>query len=58
MPNAMTLESFAEARGAPVYDTETRDPKWVGIGTGFFGTRRVLVPVESAQLTGDGLTVP
>ena len=61
-----------EMRGAPVYDNagekigtveelfydhETRAPEWIGIGTGFFGTKRVLVPVAGAQSTDDGLTV-
>jgi len=61
-----------EMRGAPVFDTageqigkveeifydhETRVPEWVGVGTGFFGTKRVLVPVQGAQATDDGLVV-
>ena len=61
-----------EMRGAPVYDSagdkigkvdeifydqQTRVPEWIGIGTGFFGTKRVLVPVEGAQVTKDGLMV-
>ena len=59
-----------EMRGAPVYDSagekigkveeifydhQSRVPEWIGIGTGFFGTKRVLVPVEGAQVTEDGL---
>jgi uncharacterized protein (TIGR02271 family) len=39
------------------YDEQTRVPEWVGIGTGFFGTKRVLVPVQGAQVTDDGLVV-
>jgi len=39
------------------YDPQTRSPEWLGIGTGFLGTKRVLVPVEGAQATGDGLMV-
>jgi uncharacterized protein (TIGR02271 family) len=39
------------------YDEETNRPEWIGIGTGFFGTKRVLVPVEGASQSGDGLTV-
>jgi uncharacterized protein (TIGR02271 family) len=73
MPDTMTLERINEARGAPVYDAEREEigsveeifydhqtgrPEWVGIGTGFFGTKRVLVPLESADLSGDGLRVP
>jgi uncharacterized protein (TIGR02271 family) len=39
------------------YDQETRVPEWVGIGTGFFGTKRVLVPVKGAHVYDDGLMV-
>ena len=61
-----------ELRGEPVYDNagekigsveeiyydpSTHSPEWIGIGTGFFGTKRVLVPVEGAHASGDGLTV-
>lgn len=61
-----------EMRGAPVYDNtgekigkveeifydmETHVPEWIGIGTGFFGTKRVLVPVEGANVAEDGLAI-
>ena len=61
-----------EMRGAPVYDNagekigsveeifydeQTRVPEWIGIGTGFFGTKRVLVPVQGARTSDDGLVV-
>ncbi|MFL5926308.1 MAG: DUF2382 domain-containing protein [Gaiellaceae bacterium] len=39
------------------YDPETRAPEWIGIGTGFLTAKRVLVPVEGAQVTGEGLMV-
>jgi len=39
------------------YDPTTRSPEWIGIGTGFFGTKRVLVPVAGASATDDGLYV-
>lgn len=73
MADTMTMERIAEARDAPVYDVEgdkigaveeifydtnTGAPQWIGIGTGFFSTKRVLVPLEAAQLTDDGLSVP
>ena len=73
MADAMTMGQLSEARGLPVYDSagdkigqveeifydeQTDRPEWVGIGTGFFGTKRVLVPVEGADLRGDGLYVP
>ena len=68
----MSRVRLDEMRGAPVYDstgdkigkveeifydTQSRVPEWVGIGTGMFGTKRVLVPVEGAQVTEDGLLV-
>jgi len=61
-----------EMRGAPVYDSagekigkveeifydvQSHVPKWIGIGTGMFGTKRVLVPVQGSQATEDGLMV-
>lgn len=39
------------------YDHETSAPEWIGIGTGFLGTKRVLVPVDGARVTEDGLVV-
>jgi uncharacterized protein (TIGR02271 family) len=72
MPDAMTMERINQAQGAPVYDSaaekigeveeifydvNTNQPEWVGIGTGFFGTKRVLVPLESAELRDEGLYV-
>jgi uncharacterized protein (TIGR02271 family) len=39
------------------YDQQTRVPEWIGIGTGFFGTKRVLVPVQGSQVMEDGLIV-
>ena len=73
MQNTVTIDQLSEARGAPVYDTDgekigtveeifydeqTRQPEWLGIGTGFFGTKRALVPVEGADLREDGFYVP
>ncbi len=40
------------------YDEQTNAPEWIGIGTGFLGTKRVLVPIEGAALGDDGITVP
>jgi uncharacterized protein (TIGR02271 family) len=39
-------------------DYETQRPEWIGLGTGFFGTKRVLVPVAGASLSDDRVTVP
>ncbi|HEV3407641.1 MAG TPA: PRC and DUF2382 domain-containing protein, partial [Gaiellaceae bacterium] len=69
----VTMEAIAAARGADVYssdgekigsvdeiyhDYETRQPEWIGIGTGIFSTKHALVPVEGAELRSDGLFVP
>ena len=73
MQDGITLDRLAALRGTAVYssegdkigrveeifmDEETRRPEWIGIGTGFFGTKRVLVPVEGASLGDDQITVP
>jgi uncharacterized protein (TIGR02271 family) len=73
MPDRITMDQISEARGVPVYDEarekigaveeifydeQTNQPEWLGIGTGFFGTKRVLVPVEGAELREDGFYVP
>jgi uncharacterized protein (TIGR02271 family) len=69
----VTMEAIAAARGADVYssdgekigsveeiyhDYETRQPEWIGIGTGIFSTKHALLPVEGADLRSDGLFVP
>jgi len=73
MRDQWTIERLGELRGSPVYDSagekigkveeifydmQTGQPEWIGLGTGFFGTKRVLVPVEGAQMRDDGLSVP
>ena len=70
--STMTLDRLSEAQGQPVYssdgekigtteeifyDYETRQPEWLGIGTGILGTKRVLVPVAGADLRSDGVYV-
>ena len=72
MKQQIQLERLAELRGKTVYDAErekigsveeifyderTGRPEWIGIGTGLFGTKRVLVPVAGASATDDGVTV-
>jgi uncharacterized protein (TIGR02271 family) len=69
----MQMEQLQQMRGAPVldstgdqigkvedifYDADGGHPEWIGLGTGFLGTKRVLVPVQSAQVQGDGIQVP
>jgi uncharacterized protein (TIGR02271 family) len=61
-----------EMRGCPVHDTDgerigsveeifydadTSKPEWIGIGTGFFGMKRVFVPVEGASIQDDAIFV-
>jgi uncharacterized protein (TIGR02271 family) len=73
MQNSMTMEQLSELRGSAVYDqsgskigsveevfydADTQQPEWIGIGTGFFGMKRVLVPVAGASVTADGVSVP
>jgi uncharacterized protein (TIGR02271 family) len=72
MRQEMSRVRLDEMRGAPVYDIagekigkveeifydlQTHIPEWLGIGTGFFGSKRVLVPLKDAQVTEDGLIV-
>ena len=69
----MQMEQLQQMRGAPVldsagdqigkveeiyYDVDGDRPEWIGLGTGFMGAKRVLVPVQSAQVQGDGIQVP
>jgi uncharacterized protein (TIGR02271 family) len=72
MQDRLTMNRLAEMRGAPVYDSdgdkigkveeiyydyETQIPEWLGIGTGFFGTKRALVPIKGAREQEDGVAV-
>jgi uncharacterized protein (TIGR02271 family) len=72
MYEQLTVDRLSQLRGADVYDSagekigtveeifyddETNRPEWIGIGTGFFGTKRVLVPVQGANATDEGVTV-
>ena len=69
----MTIDQVKDARGMPVVDVdgeqigsleeifldaETQQPEWIGIGTGFFGTKRVLVPVRGAEFERERVLVP
>jgi uncharacterized protein (TIGR02271 family) len=68
----MTMNELAQMQGKPVYDSlgekigsveeifydqQTNQPEWIGIGTGFLGTKRVLVPIEGADVSRDGISV-
>lgn len=39
-------------------DLETREPEWLGIGTGLLRTKRVLVPLAGAEIQDDIVRVP
>jgi uncharacterized protein (TIGR02271 family) len=69
----MTTERLLDVRGESVWsnddqeigrveeifvDEETGQPEWIGIGTGFFGTKRVLVPAQTAEVNENGVYVP
>jgi uncharacterized protein (TIGR02271 family) len=72
MNEQATLDQLHLLRGAPVYDSarekigsveelfldqQTGQPEWIGVGTGFFGTKRVLVPIAGSEIGDDGVTV-
>jgi uncharacterized protein (TIGR02271 family) len=67
------MHRLAEMWGASVYssdgekigsveelfiDEETGQPEWIGLGTGFLGTKRVVVPVEGADVGDDVVRLP
>ena len=69
----LTMDQLEQMQGEPVYssegekigkveevfyDEQTNKPEWIGIGTGFLGTKRVFVPIEGASTGEDGITVP
>jgi uncharacterized protein (TIGR02271 family) len=39
-------------------DNETGEPEWLGVGSGIFRTKHILVPVQGYSESGDGITVP
>ncbi len=68
----LTIQDLQQLQGMPVYssekeqigkvdtiyvDEDTRVPEWIGIGVGFFGTKRLLVPTQGAVAQGDGVQV-
>ena len=73
MQETMTVDQLAQMRGTDVYssegdkigsveeifvDEQTGKPEWIGLGTGFLGTKKVLVPVTGAEVRDDAVTVP
>jgi len=72
MHHSATAERLQTLRGAPVLDSagekigsveevfvdlQTDEPEWLGIGTGFFGTKHVLVPLAGASVADDNVEV-
>ena len=73
MTTTLTFDDLQSAHGTAVYsadgekigsveeifvDDQTEQPEWIGLGTGLFGTKRVLVPVEGASMREGGVLVP
>jgi uncharacterized protein (TIGR02271 family) len=73
MHETLTRERLSQARGTTVFtqdgekigsvedifhDYETREPEWISLSAGFFGMKRVLVPVQGGELRDDGFYVP
>ena len=73
MQDEMSIDRLTAMRGASVYasdgdqigkieeiyaDEQSGRPEWIGLGTGFLGTKRVLVPVQTATFSDDGVSVP
>jgi uncharacterized protein (TIGR02271 family) len=73
MTSPMTTQDLERLRGSPVrsrdgeqigsveqvfVDRETGQPEWIGIGTGFLRKKRVLVPVQGATTSAEGIQVP
>ena len=68
----LTIQNLQQLQGMPVYssdkeqigkvdtiyvDEDTRIPEWIGIGVGFFGTKRLLVPTQGAVAQGAAVHV-
>jgi uncharacterized protein (TIGR02271 family) len=73
MTTTLTFDELQSAQGTTVYssdgekigsveeiyvDDQTDRPEWIGLGTGFLGTKRALVPVEGASMREGGVLVP
>ena len=71
-PTQFTIENLRDLEGMPVYssdkeqvgkvdtiyvDQDTQIAEWIGIGTGFFGSKRLLVPTQGAMAESDGVHV-
>ena len=69
----ITKERLRDLKGKPVFDNagqkiggiediylddRTDEPEWIGLGTGMFGMKHIVVPLQEAQLAEDGIRVP
>jgi hypothetical protein len=73
MNHNITLDRFSELQGVDVksaddatigkvndvfYDAATREPEWIGLGSGFFGMKHLVVPLDGATTEEDCIRVP
>lgn len=73
MQSTITKERLRDLKGKPVFDNagqkiggiediylddRTDQPEWLGLGTGMFGMKHIVVPLQEAQLDGDSIRVP
>jgi uncharacterized protein (TIGR02271 family) len=73
MQNTITKDRLRQLKGKPVFDNagqkiggiediylddRTDQPEWIGLGTGMFGMKHIVVPLQEAQLDGDSIRVP
>lgn len=73
MDDILTFERFANLKGAEVRsadgakvgkvnalfcDDDSREPEWIGLGTGFLGLKEAVVPVQGARVDGKRIVVP
>lgn len=73
MDDILTFDRFSELKGTEVQsadgakvgsvnalfcDDQTRQPEWIGLGTGFLGMKEAVVPVEGARVDGARIVVP
>jgi PRC-barrel domain len=73
MDDILTFDRFSELKGTEVRsaddakvgsvnalfcDEGTKEPEWIGLGTGFLGMKEAVVPVLGARIDGKRIVVP
>jgi PRC-barrel domain protein len=73
MTDTLTFDRFSDLKGAEIRsadggklgyvnallcDERTREPEWIGFGTGFLGLKEAVVPVKGARVAGKRIVVP